>query len=266
MNRSLAARSLPLALLASACNTPRFFVVPRGGQFEPEGDIALSGDAATIGIDATNSVEALGFVEDEGVPGLRADVDWGTSHLTLAWQQSEHGGTGTLEAEISDDDTTIPAGTQIESVFDMGLGEVLLTFDLIPGETFELALGLGATVFDLDLSVTDQTSGDTVEPDETTFAAPLLAARLGARFWRVDLEALLGGMDVSYDGDSASLYDLDAFARIRLLGPEDRAHGALVVGYRYLDLDLEYDDEDGSGAVDADIYFDGPYVALSIGL
>jgi hypothetical protein len=267
MKRSLAAFSILLALLSSSCSTTHFSVLPRAGKFDPDGEIAVSGDAGTIGLDATNSVEALGLVEDDGVPGIRGDVDWGVACLTLAWQQSENGGTGTLEAEISDDDTTIAAGTDIESVFDFGLGEALVTFDVIPGDTFELGLGLGAAVFDLDVSVTDLLTGEVVDPEQETFAAPLLAVRAGVQVWRLDVQALLGGIDFSYDGDSASLYDLDAFVRLSLFGRADRSgHGALVLGYRLFDLDVEYDDEEGSGSVDADVSFDGPYAALSLGL
>jgi len=255
-----------LFFLASACSTPHFDVIPRYGTFEPDGEVALAGTAGTIGINSTNSVEALGFVEDDGVPGIRGDLDWGTTHLTLAWQASEHGGRGTLEAEISDDDVVLGAGTDIDSKFDLGLGEALLTFDLIPGDTFELGIGLGATVIDLDVSVRDVLTGETVQPDQETFLAPLFAVRAGVQFWRVDVQALLGGMDITYDGDSASLYDLDAFARLALFGGANGGHGALVVGYRYVDLDVDYDDEDESEAVDAEVSLDGPYVALSFGM
>jgi hypothetical protein len=264
MKRSLAACSL--LLLGSACATAHLSILPRGGTFEPEGDIALSGTAGTAGVNASNSLDALGFVEDDSVPGIRADVCWGVSHWTFAWQQSEHGGTGTLEAEISDEDVVIAAGTQVDTVFDMGLGEFLLTFDVIPSDTVELGIGLGATVFDLDVSVTDPLTGDTVDPDRATLPVPLLALRAGVQFWRVDLQALLGGMDVSYEGDSASLYDLDAFARLNLFGEGSRAHAALIVGYRRLDLDVDYDEDDDSESLEVDIAFDGPYVGLSLGI
>src|SRR5262245_65814579 len=123
MKRSLPACSLLLLLLlASSCATASLDVLPRGGSFEPEGHVALSGSAGTIGLNSSNSVEALGLQEDDEVPGLRADLGWGSSHWTFAWQQSEHGGRGTLEAEVSDDDTVIAAGTQVDSDFDLGLG------------------------------------------------------------------------------------------------------------------------------------------------
>ena len=253
-------------LLASACSSVHLAVVPRAGNLEPDGEIALSGSAGGAGVDSTNSVEALGLVEDEGVPGLRADVAWGPSRWTLAWQQSEHGGSGTLEAEISDDDASIAAGTDVDTVFDMGLGELLVTFDLVPGDTVELGLGLGAAVFDLDVSVTDPASGDSVDPDESAFLAPLVALRGGVRFGRFDLEALLGGIDLTYEGDSASLYDLDVLARVNLFGTPGRAHGALALGYRLVDLDVDYDEDDGSGDAEADVDFAGPYVALSLGI
>lgn len=264
MSRILSACSL--LLVASSCATPHLSLMPRVGNFEPQGDILLSGTAGTVGANASNSLDALGFVEDDGVPGLRADVAWGVSHWTIAWQKSEHGGTGTLDAEISDDDVSIAAGTQVDTVFDMGLGEFLLTFDVFPGDRIELGIGLGATVFDLDVSVTDPLSGDTVDPDRATLPVPLLALRAGVQFWRMDVQALLAGMKVSYDGDSASLYDLDAFARLNLFGEGHRAHGALIVGYRRLDLDVNYDNDDGTESLDVDIAFDGPYVGLSLGI
>ena len=254
-----------LALVAcGACSAPSLAVLPRAGTFEPDGEVALAGSAGGVGLAATNSVEALGLVEDEGVPGLRADLGWGGLRLTLAYQQSEHGGQGTLEAEISDDDVSLPAGTTVDSEFDMGLGEALLTWDLVPGDRFELGLGLGAALFDLDVSVTDALTGDTVDPEAETFLAPLVAVRAGARLGFLDLQALLGGIDFSIDDDDAALYDLDVFARVNLLDTPGGAHGALVAGYRLLDLEVDYDDEEGD--LEADVDFSGPYVGLSFGL
>jgi len=260
-------RLLPAAplLLATACSAPSLAVLPRGGTFEPDGEVALSGSAGGVGVSSSNSVEALGLVEDEGVPGLRADLAWGGLCLTLSYQQSAHGGEGTLEAEISDDTISLPAGTMVDSEFDMGLGEALLTWDFLPGETFELGLGLGAALFDLDVSVTDELSGETVDPEAETFLAPLVAVRAGARLGPFDVRALLGGIDFSLDDDDAALYDLDVFARLNLLGTPGAAHAALVVGYRLLDLEVDYDDDD-SNDVEADLDFSGPYVGLSVGL
>ena len=136
----------------------------------------------------------------------------------------------------------------------------------MPGDTFELGLGLGATVIDLDVSVTDVLTGQTVDPDRTLFVAPLLALRGGVQLGNFDVQALLGGIDVSYQGDSAALYDLDAFARLSFFGRANSGHGAVLVGYRYVDLDVNYDDQNGSGAVDANVGFAGPYVALSFGM
>lgn len=253
-----------VVLLVGACSAPRLAVLPRAGNFEPGGEVVLSGDAGGVGVASTNSVEALGLVEDEGVPGLRLDLGWGGMCLTLAWQQSEHGGSGTLEGEISDDDVSLGAGTAVDTVFDLGLGEVLLTFDLVPGDSLELGLGLGAALFDLDVSVTDSTTGDTVDPEASTFAAPLVAVRGGVRLGSLDVQALLGGMDLSYDGDSAALVDLDVFARLNLLGEPGGAHGALVLGFRWLDLDVDYDDD--AGQVEAEVDFAGPYAGVSFGL
>jgi hypothetical protein len=258
---------LPLSLLvlAGACSTPRLELQPRYGTFEPEGDIAVTGTASGFGVAARNSVEALGLQEDEDVFGGRADVRSGIVSWTFAWQGSENGGRGTLEAEISDEDVTIPAGTTVDSVFDLGLGEALVTFDVVPGDTVELGLGLGVSVLDLDVSVSDVGTGETIEPEEELLLVPVLGVRAGVRLWRLQLEALLGGVDLSYDGDDVAFYDLDAFARLDLFGTRSRVRGGVAVGYRFLDLEVDYEDDDET-TVDADVDFDGPYVALFLGL
>jgi len=248
-----------LALAGTSCFLPNASVEPRYGRFELDGELAIAD--STLGITASNSLDDLGLQDDSGVPGIRGDVKWGSPHLTVMWQSSSHDGSGQLTADLSDGDVTIPVGTAVDSALDLGLGEALLTFDLFPGDTFEVGIGLGAVLLDIDASFTG--GGETIDADQA-LPLPVLAARGGVQFGKLDAQAVLSGFDASYDGDDVRFLDLDLFLRYSLFGGADGTHGALILGWRRLDLDAEYDDSGES--VHADAVFDGPYVGFSLGV
>lgn len=250
-------RLVPLLVALSGCVAPRVDITPRLGQFDVDGDIGVS----TTSVTATNSVKDAGLQDDESVFGGRVDLTWGGVHLTASAQKSNHDGDGVLEADLSQGGVTITAGTTVASELDLGLYSGIVTFDLIPVDNFELGLGLGATVVDFDASFTDTGSGDRVATDESV-PIPLLAARAGAAFGPVDLSALAGGMKVKFDGDDASYVDLDLMARLRVLGGGERLTGWVALGWRQVDLNVDYDDGDDS--VEVDMQFSGPYLGITL--
>src|SRR5262249_54108985 len=65
----------------------------------------------------------------------------GGTHATFELSDSSHDGSGTLQADVSDGTTTIPAGTAVDSKLDLVLGEALVTWDFVPGDLVEAGLG-----------------------------------------------------------------------------------------------------------------------------
>jgi hypothetical protein len=254
MNRTLATGLIALSTLTS-CFAPKVGLEARYGQVNVGGSAAVQTGAIT----AENSVEALG-IEDGTAPSLRADFKWGSPHLSVILQRSNHDGTGMLQADLSQGGITIPAGTTVDTRMDLGLYTGYLTFDFIPGDA-ELGLGLGVVGVDLDFSTEDTLTSSTVATSQQ-LPIPVVAARGGFSVWRVDLQALGGIMQYATGDDSVSVVDLDATGRFRVLGDGDRAVGWLTLGYRYTDLDLEYT-ENGE-EVRADLDFTGPYVGLRV--
>ncbi|MEW6074258.1 MAG: hypothetical protein AB1726_16900 [Planctomycetota bacterium] len=250
---------LCLALLPAACATPSLSIAPRYGTFDVDGSFGIS----STGVVATNDLSDIGIAEDDGVLGGRIDFDFGSPHLTVATQSSSHGGRGTLTAAIDHDGVTLDVGDDVETDLDLDLHDAALTFDLVPGDAVELGIGLGVTVFGIDMAVRDLATGDQIETDQT-LPIPVLAARLGAEWGRFDAEALVTGFDLSYQGDSASFYDVDVFGRYRLLGGRDHLRGSVVLGYRLMTFDIEYDDDESDAELDLDL--GGPYVGLQFGL
>lgn len=256
-SRKVAAVAALLGSLAG-CSLPRAMVTPRLGTFDVKGDIAVSSSGAS----ASNSVDSVGLVEDDSVFGGRVDLAWGGIELSASAQTSTHDGDGVLEADVSQGGTTISAGTSVASALDLGLYNALLTFDLVPGDTFELGIGPGISVIDIQASFTDTTTSDQVSTDEVV-PVPLLVLRAGAQLGPVHVSALVGGMKVSIDGNDATYLDVDLMGRLRLLGDGDHMTGWLTVGWREVDIDVQYDD--GGDSVDADLTFSGPYFGVTIG-
>jgi hypothetical protein len=241
---------------AWGCAVPQVAVEPRYGPVDIEGEVGISSGSTS----ATNDVDAVGIEDDDGAFGLRGDFKWGSPHLSVDLQQSVHDGDGVLEADLSQGGVTIPAGTAVETDFELGLYSAYLTFDLIPGD-FELGLGFGVAGVDLDFESTDQTTGESIATDEL-LPVPMLAGRAGIGLGPVDLEALVGAMAYDSGDTDVTLVDGHASGRWRILGDGDRMSGALVGGLRYVMIDAEY--EDGSDDVSGDLEVLGPFVGLRL--
>lgn len=249
---------IPIVFLCSltSCALPMFGVEPRFGPVSADGDFGIS----SSGFSANNSVDAMGIDDDDGAFSVRGDFKWGGPHLSVTLQESTHDGSGTLDADLIEDGLpAIPAGTDVDTDFSLGLHTAYLTWDLVPGD-FELGLGVGVVALDVDLMTTDD-MGNSIEADEL-LPIPVLALRAAAGVGPVDLQALVGAMTLSSGSDDVTFIDADLNARIELLGVSPGPTGWLTAGLRYTDLDLEFDDDGDNVAVD--LQFTGPYIGLRV--
>ncbi|MCB9916017.1 MAG: hypothetical protein H6828_12880 [Planctomycetes bacterium] len=257
--RSLAL-ALALSALACGCAAPSVDVMPRFGAVDPSGNFGIR-DTGGVGTLNTADIEQAGFTKDDSVLGLRADLDAGMPRVTLALQQSNHDGSGTLSASLTDSNgNTINAGAPVDSKLDLGLYQGIVTWDVLPTEVWELGLGLGLVGVDVDASVTDTSpGGDTLDVNELV-PIPVLAVRGGVVLGDFEITALLDGFRAAVKYDEVTFVDLDLFARYRLLGGEDRLRLSAGLGYRYTRLDVE-SNEDGE-EIALDLGFSGPYLML----
>ena len=111
-----------------------------------------------------------------------------------------------------------------------------------------------ASLIDFDLLMTEDLTGDTLESNET-LPVPLLAVRAGWTWGPVKVRAELGGLKFEYDDDEAQVIDGDVEASVGLFDG-----GALLVGYRLLDVEAEYFDD--GDAAEADFELEGYYVGV----
>lgn len=243
---------LTVFLALSACSAPRFEATPSYGELALSGNLAV----AAGGISGTNDLEDLGLDDEEGAPGARVDLKWGSPHLSIAVSTFDTSGTGTTTADLSQGAVTIPAGTNVDSDVELTYGNAIVTFDLVPTDWIEVGLGFGVEAASVKTSVEPSAGGSGVDTDESV-PIPVLALRAGLDFGPIQVDGLIAGIEASYSGDSLSFYDLDLRARWEVF-----EHAHLLVGYKRWKVDLEY--EDGGDEIELDITAEGPYIGLAI--
>jgi hypothetical protein len=251
---------LALATLSSACAVPRLGVQPR---YE---HLALSGGigATATGLRATSDLDAAGLETNQTLGG-RLDLDLGSPHWIVLAQGPRFEGDGTLTAELSLGGETLPVGTDVESRVDLDQYALALVFDVVPGDTVELGLGLGATYLGLDFDFQGDVAGSPVRvASREQLPVPLFVVAGGVWIGPVEIGVYLGAMDIEVGSDSARYLDADLYVRCRVLGGEERLRASVLLGVRRTTVDVEYEDEDS--AIDAELDLDGLFVGLELTL
>ena len=247
---------LAISLLAPACFAPKIDGAVRLIEFTPEGDIGIS----DTGVSATNSMEGLGLDAEERIPGAVVDFQWGGPHISVSTQTGDWSGSGTLNAEFSDGTVTIPIGTAVDSDLTMAVHGAVITWDFLPGNS-ELGFGFGVNALDLQGSFTSQSTSDRIDFDELV-PIPAIAVRANVQVGAFELGGHAAGFQIDYDGDEAQYIDIDVNGRYHFIGGNSRASGSVMVGYRSLQLEVDY--SDGTENVDLDLDFSGPFIGAQL--
>lgn len=242
----------------AACAAPSFDLQPRYGPIDISGSAGLTSN----GVGGSADLDQAGLEEDEFLSG-RADLKFGVPHLIALVQAPDFAGSGTLDVTVSDGTNTITAGAPVDSEIELDQYTLALVFDFFPGDTFELALGLGATYLDAAFAFVEQGSGTTVASEEQV-PIPILVGAASVWLGPVEFALFVGGADYQYEDDSVFYLDADVYARWKLLGGREFLRTSLVLGYRLTQLELDYDDD--ASTIDADLELDGVYLGLEVSL
>jgi hypothetical protein len=249
---------LLVLLMMASCSAPRLDVGVTAGQLSIDGRFGVQAGPVA----ATSKFSDLGLDKDSSVPGARVDMDFGSPHLAISYLSSDFSGDGTTTSEFSQQGVVIPSGTNVRTSADLDVYSFVYTFDLVPTDTVELGIGMGATIVDVRGAI-DQIGGPNSIDVDQILPLPLLAARGSVDLGDFELEGALSGMDFTIDGDSARVVDLDLAAQYRFLGGSDRLSLAARLGWRYINIDADYEDRDDNVRLDMGV--DGPYLGLVIG-
>jgi hypothetical protein len=222
-----------------------------------EGEIG----ASTGSISGTTSWDAIGLDEEPTVPAVRGDLHAGPLDLTVDALAVGFEGTGETEAQLELDGVTIPVATTVDSELDLAALRLTSTWDLVPSELVTIGVGVGLAVVDVSARIENTGNGETIDSDEIV-PLPYGAVRIGLDLGALEFEGLGSVLAVDVGDSEASYLDVDALARWRILGGEDRVNLSLAAGYRFSDIEIEYDD--GSETVRIDAQLSGPWVGATI--
>ncbi|HLQ37473.1 MAG TPA: hypothetical protein VK348_06715 [Planctomycetota bacterium] len=222
-------------------------VIPCSGCFQLEvtaqagyTSMALSGHAAiantSSGVSSSNDVDsALGLGDAAGSPYGRVQLDFGVPVLTASVFKFSQEGTGRVTADFGN----ITAGTDVVSKADFLAAKVSYAFDVGIGPV-TIAPGVAVDVFDLDMSVHDQT-GAVSEDIKALAPVPMAFLRGGLDLGIVAAVVEGGYISIPKIGDAkGKFWDLEAMLEMR---PTAMFH--LFGGYRIINLEAQGDESSG---------------------
>lgn len=247
---------LPLLALG-ACALPTAKVQPRFGLYSISGDGSYSDGMSGGG---TFDFEDEANLDDEETPALRAEVKFGAAHLIATADLPQFSGTGTVNVDIGG----ITAGSTVDTELDFGFFNGLVVFDLVPGDTVEVGIGVGLSYITLDQMYREQMFG-TTEQDEEEFFLPVVAGLAAVHIGPVEVSGLVSGLAIEYEDDSLFYLTGDLNARLKIFGGTHRIRGSLIGGVWISQIDVDYTDDDGT-AVDTDILITAPYAGIEFSL
>lgn len=220
------------------------------------GSLSLDGSigAGSVGGAGATSFDALGLSNYEATPGVKAQLGLLGGLVSVSAMQTEYEGSGTTDGAFQVGDQAIDADTAVDSRLELLLARALFTWNLMPLGPVEFGIGFGAGVIDLDFLMTEPATGDTLETEEA-LPVPLAALRAAWTWGPVWMRAELSGVTYTVDGDSMQVFDGDLEAAVTLYDSS-----LLVVGYRWVDVEAEYEEE--GDPVDADLELSGFYFGV----
>ena len=247
----------------TGCYTPTVDFLPRVAIVNLDGDFASTPEGEPSS--GPNDVSVLGLSNrDQGAVAPRIDLSSGRWDWTIDWIGSEFDGLGTVENDFTIDGVEFNTGDTVQSDAELGFGRAAVTYDFVADPDVNLGLGLGASIFQFDAQVVDVFSGDFSETDQVGIL-PYFTGRAGWRTGDFDIQALVTYIDFELSDIDARYIDADAFARWTFRGREEGWTGAVVAGYRWIDLDASYEEEPQNERIDWELRYQGPYVGLSFG-
>jgi hypothetical protein len=258
MRISITPHAITLALLALAvlgCTTPEVGLVPRVGNLDIEGDFGTSiGSGVLV---SKTSASSLGL-DDETAFQPRIDLDWTDLHLSVNATNVEYSGDGVVQRTLNLPGLQLTGGTPVSTDWEFGLYTASLVYDIIPTEAIDIGVGAGVGWLDYDITA-ESSSARSSTDDNLPFA--YLTARIAKEIGRFAFLAQLSGAGVEWDDEDLSYYEFDLSAAFSLFETK-KTEGSVLVGYRLIGVDYEW--EDGGSKIEADAEFDGPYIGFML--
>ncbi|MEM1448347.1 MAG: hypothetical protein AAGI22_04500 [Planctomycetota bacterium] len=247
--------ALVLAGALASCGAPSASVTPFIASVGINGELSIAQSMGSENIKTT--FKDLGLDENEAAVGGILRVGFGGTELSVSGYGVDFQGQGRVTGEFNFEGITIPAGADVATDLGIQMARAMVTWDVIPLGALDLGLGIGATVVDFDVKLQEIGGPNRIETNQL-IPIPLLAARLAWTWGPVEMRADVGGLGIRYEGVEAAMIDAGINASVDFFGIGD-----LVVGFKTMRVDAQYEDDDAD--IDTDFDLEGFYAGLRLG-
>jgi hypothetical protein len=232
---------LPILLLgATSCSGLGARIEGGYAIFEMDGDLALAPTAGGVSLDTirTDVQTDLGLDDQIGTPYARADLALGIARVSASGFMHDQDGSGTLTVQFGD----IPASTSVNTEIEMMAAKASVIFDLLNVGVVRIGPGVGASFFDIDMSVA---SGILTEEINVVAPVPMVFVQAEVDLGPLDAMVEVGGMYADIEDAAGTFLDIEATVRYQIM---DAIH--IFGGARYIQLKGEGDIEGQDFEVD----------------
>ncbi|TAH37168.1 MAG: hypothetical protein EYC70_09315 [Planctomycetota bacterium] len=222
---------------------------------------ALSGRLKTTSTTASGTLTGEFDLEQvgQGAPSLSpaAEIRLGTAPLELAFSGFQYAETG--DGSFNGFYLGEAFDGAVQSDFEVRGLRGTVGVDLLNGPAGRLGVLVGAHYFEMDLRLTDVSSGATTALNEK-FPVPVLGVRADIQvFPALRIGGELTGMSVDVDDYDATFYDAQVAAHWNPIDPLEA-----IIGYRATSLDFKGPIPDSPHDLDATLEFTGPFFGVGL--
>ena len=186
-------------------------------------------------------MDDLGLDETKISPAVGGIINFWGRRLTLRFDYFGYhdDANATADFGFDFDDDTFPVNADLDSNLDLDLYVINLSYNFIRTDRASFGVGVGVHLADIDLGITGSVNGVEVASGDADVLAPLPNIYITGAYAFTEQFLLRyggGGISLSYGDWDGSMYFADAF--LEYWPWKNVGFGA---GYRYVDVDVDYD-------------------------
>ena len=193
-------------------------------------------------------------------PDAAIGIRWKRLNVELVYLPSKFSGEGVLEQGLDlGSGPIIDNTTSISSDIEVTMLLANIEYHLLQRNDLQLGVGFGIGQVGLDIKMTPQQGQDIKISGDVPFG--YLTLSLVKRWGKAALNASLQGLSVSQSSTSVAYSSLNLAGTYRFLQKQKVGFDVLA-GYRYVDLDYEFDDDSSGARAGTNFELTGPYIGV----
>ena len=206
---------------------------------------------------ATTDTLGLGSSsEPEAAIGIR----WKRLNVELVYLPSEFEGNGVLLQDVDfGSGPVIGNTTSIASDLKVTMLLANVEYAVLQRSDMQLGVGFGLGQVGLDIMMIPQIGPEINIKGDVPFG--YLTASFVKRWGKVALNASLQGLSISHSSTSVTYNSVSLAGAYRFMQKEKLGFDVLA-GYRYVDFDYEFDDDNTGARIGTDFQLTGPYIGV----